>query len=130
MTDGQSKQIEELLLTWYDWQIRQSLAEVERHRSHESRTCREYVTPAGADDDEIVYQWADSRQSEQVQLCIDLLPIEQRAAISVSMRNKVCGRNVWSSCRAGDQHATYQAAKDTLLRMFLSRHMIRVGEAA
>ncbi|WP_180730376.1 hypothetical protein [Paraburkholderia sp. PGU19] len=127
MTLDQSEQIEELLLTWYRWQIRQSHAETLSHFYRpEDRTCRGYVTPSNLDeDDEAAYQWADDRQSEQVQLCVDMLPAEQRAAISTSMRNKESGRTVWSSGRAGDQHSTYQAAKERLLSMFVSRHLIR-----
>ncbi|KWN77075.1 hypothetical protein WT90_06845 [Burkholderia stagnalis] len=132
MTPDQSQQIEELLLTWYRWQVRQSHAETLSHYYRpEDRTCRGYVTPTtDEEDDEIAYRWADDRQSEQVQLCVDKLAAEHRAAISVSMRNKECGRDVWSSIRAGAQHATYQAAKDALLPMLLSKHLIKIGETA
>jgi len=127
MTLDQSEQIEQLLLTWYRWQIRQSHAETLAHFYRpEDRTCRGYVTPSSLDeDDEAAYQWADDRQSEQVQLCVDMLVPEHRAAISTSMRNKESGRPVWSSGRAGDQHESYQAAKDRLLSMFISRHLIQ-----
>lgn len=126
MTPDQSQQIEELLLTWYRWQIRQSHAAILSHSYRpEDRTCRGYVTPTSdEEDDEDAYQWADDRQSEQVQLCIDQLTIEQRSAVSVSLRNKECGRDVWSSGRAGDQHAAYQAAKVDLLRMLIGRRLI------
>ncbi|WP_124492532.1 hypothetical protein [Burkholderia stagnalis] len=132
MTPDQSQQIEELLMTWYRWQIRQSHAETLSHFYRpEDRTCRGYVTPTtDEEDDEDAYQWADDRQSEQVQLCVDMLAAEQRAAISVSMRNKECGANVWSNGRAGSQHATYQAAKLALLPMLLSKHLIKTGEVA
>ncbi|MDR8920535.1 hypothetical protein [Burkholderia multivorans] len=132
MTPDQSQQIEELLMTWYRWQIRQSHAEILSHYYRpEDRTCRGYVTPTtDEEDDENAYQWADDRQSEQVQLCIDNLAADQRAAISVSMRNKECGRDVWSSIRARAAHATYQAAKAALLPMLISKQLIKVGEAA
>jgi hypothetical protein len=128
MTLDQSAQIEEILLEWYRWQIRQSHRETLSHFYRpEDRTCRRYETPSNADDDaEAAYQWADDQRSEQVQLCVDVLPIEQRAAISVSMRNKESGRQVWSSVRAGDQHATYQVAKERLMPMFVARHIIRI----
>ena len=127
MTLDQSEQIEELLLTWYRWQIRQSHAETLSHFYRpEDRTCRGYVTPSSADeDDEAAYQWADDRQSEQVQLCVDMLAPEQRAAISTSMRNKESGCAVWGSRRVGEQHSTYQAAKERLLPMLVSRHLIK-----
>ncbi|WP_124668905.1 hypothetical protein [Burkholderia seminalis] len=132
MTPDQSQQIEELLLTWYQWQIRQSHAEKLAHFYRpEDRTCRGYETPMDADElDEQAEQWGADQQSEQVQLCIDLLPLEQRAAISVSMRNKECGYGVWSNMRAGGQHVSYQAGKAALLPMFIAKHLIKVGEVA
>ncbi|WP_406805992.1 hypothetical protein [Burkholderia semiarida] len=131
MTPDQSQQIEELLLTWYRWQIRQSHAEQLAHFYRpEDRTCREYETPMNEVElDEQADQWVEDQQAEQIQLCVDLLPLAQRAAISVSMRNKECGREVWSSTRAGSQHATYQAAKNALLPMLLCRQLIRQKEA-
>lgn len=132
MTPDQSQQIEELLLTWYRWQIRQSHAEQLAHFYRpEDRTCRGYETPMN--DDELAEQadeWVENQMSEQVQLCVDQLTIEQRAAVSVSMRNKECGASVWSNGRAGAQHATYQAAKAALLPMFISKFLIRIGEVA
>ena len=132
MTPDQSQQIEELLLTWYRWQIRQSHAvQLAHFYRPEDRTCRGYEAPMNEEEiDEQADQWVEDQQAEQVQLCVDRLCVEQRAAISVSMRNKECGRNVWSNGRAGDQHATYQAAKDALLPMFLSKHLIKIGEVA
>lgn len=132
MTPDQSQQIEELLLTWYRWQIRQSHAEQLAHFYRpEDRTCREYETPLNEVElDERAEQWAEDQQAEQVQLCIDLLPVGQRAAISVSMRNKECGCSVWSNARAGDQHANYQAGKAALLPMFIAKHLVKVGEVA
>lgn len=128
MTREQSERIEELLSVWYQWQIRQSHRETLSHFYRpEDRTCRGYETPANAEEDsEAAYQWADDQQSEQVQLCVDALTPEQRAAISTSMRNKECGWGVWSSGRAGDQHEIYQAAKERLFPMLVARHLIRV----
>ena len=87
-----------------------------------NRTCEE--------DDEAAYQWADDQQSEQVQLCVDELTIEQRAAISTSMRNKASDASVWRSVRVGDQHEMYQAAKRDLIPMLAARHLIRMEMAA
>jgi hypothetical protein len=132
MTQDQSEEIEHLLRTWFDWQVRQSHREILSHfyRS-EDMTCKRYQTPSSVDeDDQDAYQWADDRQSEQVQLCVDELLIEQRAAISASMRNKECGASVWRSGRVGDQHAVYQAAKLALFPMLMARHLIQVMEAA
>ncbi|KWO62573.1 hypothetical protein [Burkholderia territorii] len=132
MTPDQSQQIEELLLMWYRWQIRQSHAEQLAHYYRpEDRTCRGYETPMNdAELDEQADQWVEDQRAEQVQLCVDVLPPEQRAAISTSMRNKECGYQVWSSGRAGERHATYQAAKERLFPMLVSKHLIAMGEAA
>lgn len=126
MTREQSDQIEQLLRDWYRWQIRQSHAETLAHFYRPTdMTCRGYVTPSCDEDEDNVYQWADDAQSEQVQLCVDELTVEQRAAVSTSMRNKECGATVWSSIRAGAWHTTYQDAKEALLPMLLFRHLLR-----
>jgi hypothetical protein len=130
MTSDQSAQIEELLSTWYAWQIRQSHAETLAHfYKPEDHTCRGYQTPINDDDADRGYRWADDQQAEQVQLCVDTLTPPQRAAISTSMRNKESGHSVWSSGRAGDQHDTYQEAKERLLPMLTARHLIKAQEA-
>jgi hypothetical protein len=119
MTNDQDAQIEHLLRENYKWQMRQSVAETLHHYFRQAdRTCRHYETPFNQDDEEAAYDWADDRRAEQVQLCIDALPLEQRAAISTTMRNKESGRQVWSSSRAGEQHANYQMAKHRLLLEF------------
>ncbi|VVE12680.1 hypothetical protein PCA20602_02717 [Pandoraea capi] len=129
MTRDQSDQIEELLRDWYRWQIRQSHAETLSHFYRPTdMTCRQYVTPQWDGDDETDYQWADDRVAEQVQLCVDQLPAEQRAAISVSMRNKECGAQVWRSARAITPHETYHAAKVALLPKFVAKHLISQQE--
>ncbi|GJH05021.1 hypothetical protein [Paraburkholderia terrae] len=131
MTFDESEQIEELLSTWYRWQIRESNNDVFSHWYRPAdHTCRGYVTPTREDeDDEAVQQGVGDMQSEQVQLCIDLLTVEQRAAISVSMLNKDAGHTVWRSGRAGDQHMTYQAAKTRLLPMFVQRGLVKRADA-
>ncbi|MEK6420009.1 MAG: hypothetical protein V4801_10410 [Burkholderia gladioli] len=127
MTENESEQVEAVLREWYRWQIRQSHAVLLSHFYRpEDRTCRGYVTPTTeTEDDEDAYQGADDMQSEQVQLCVDLLPTEQRAAISVSMRNKECGAQVWSSARVRAAHEAYQAAKETLLPMLIRRGVVK-----
>lgn len=128
MTPDESAQVEGLLLTWFAWQCRQSHAEILAHYYRPTdMTCKRYHTPTTFDeDDESAYQWADDRQSEQVQLCVDQLSVEQRAAISVSLRNKELGASVWRSGRVGDQNEAYQAAKAALFPMLIARHLIRM----
>ena len=128
MTREQSEEIEALLAIWYQWQVRQSHAEILSHYyPGEDASCRGYVCTESDEaevEDEDAYAALDDRQSEQVQCCVDALPLEARAAISVSMRNKACGRTVWRSARAGDQHTAYQAAKVRLLPMFAARGLM------
>jgi hypothetical protein len=130
MTFDESEQIEELLSRWYRWQIRESNNEVLSHwYCSADHTCGGYMTPTREDeDDESAHNGAGDLRSEQVQLCVDSLSVEQRAAISVSMLNKDTGQTVWSSGRAGDQHATYQAAKARLLPMFVQRGLMKRSE--
>ncbi|MCM2543897.1 hypothetical protein [Burkholderia glumae] len=129
MTEIESADVEDVLRVWYRWQIRLSHAEI---RSHYYRgvdhTCRGYVTPTTEiEDDEDAYQGADDRQSVQVQLCIDQLSAEQRAAVSVSMLNKECGSRVWSSGRIHSAHAAYQSAKEALLPLLIKRGVLKIG---
>jgi hypothetical protein len=139
MTSDQSSQIEELLGVWYDWQCRQSKAETRAlDFKPDDRTCRGYQSPPNDEDSEDAYRWADDQQSEQVQLCVDELPIEQRAAISTKFsaayhteaRNREIGKSVWSSGRAEDRHVIYQAAKERLFPMFVARHLVKSTESA
>lgn len=132
MTQDQSDEVELLLRTWFEWQCRQSVAmHAKMYYRAEDMTCRQYETPqSSSDDDEEAYQWADDRQSEQVQLCVDELTIEQRAALSTSLRNKASGVTVWKSARVGDQHAVYQSAKERLFPLLRARHLIAMLEAA
>lgn len=134
MTQDQSQQIEELLLNWYRWQRCQSHAELLAHYYRpEDRTCRNYETPTSSDDlaDE-AYDWVDDQLAAQVDTVMDdlsnrrLLTAEMRAAISATMRNKECGHAVWGSARAGDRHATYQAAKECMLPLLLARRLVKV----
>jgi hypothetical protein len=132
MTQDQSNEVEDLLRTWFEWQCRQSIAmHAKMFYRPTDATFRQSVTQTTCDeDDEAAYQWADDRQSEQVQLCVDELPADQRAAISTSMRNKASDAMVWRSTRAGDQHETYQAAKENLYPMLVERDLIRLRVAA
>lgn len=133
MTLDQSEQIEELLLNWYRWQVRQSEADVRAlWWKPVDRTCREAEISSSAEDlAEDSYQWVDDQLAQKVDTAMDdlsnrgVLTPAMRAAISTSMRNKESGTAVWSSGRAGDQHATYQEAKERLFAIFVGRHLIK-----
>jgi len=128
MTLDQSEQVETLLLEWHRWQ------DVYRPALGGNRcdpTCREYrtsnqfLTPqerAEAVDKKI---W--EANSVQVDLCVDTLTWQQRAAIQTSMRNKRSGCSVFSNARipAADSHELYQKAKDLLFPQFEVRGLIK-----
>lgn len=132
MDKNHSEQIEELLSVWYRWQCRQSVA---MHAAHYYRpadhTCRRYETPTSEiEDDEAAEMWSENQTGEQVQLCIDQLPFEQRAAISNSLRNKEAGYSVWRNREmpTAEWHYVYQAAKTRILPMLVSRGLVRMME--
>lgn len=133
MTRDQSEQIEELLLNWYRWQICQSNAELLAHYYRPvDHTCRGYETPSDGEElAEDADRWVDNRLAAQVDTCMEdlthrgVLTGAMRAAISTSMHNKEIGRTVWCSGRVGDQHATYQAAKEQLLKPLTRRNLLR-----
>lgn len=128
MTLDESQQIEDLLQTWYGWQESQSVADVLTHWfRREDHTCRGYVTPQSTEDQEEANEaWIDAARSEQVQLCVDELPIELRAAIQITMMIKASGGvAVWRSNRVDDRHRSYQAAKHALWPMMLARDLVK-----
>ncbi|MBN3757203.1 hypothetical protein G3N95_29975 [Paraburkholderia sp. Tr-20389] len=126
MTQDQSDEVEHLLRDWFEWQCRQSIAMHAKmyYRPADSMGRQSITNRTCEEDDEAAYEWADSLQSEQVQLCVDDLTIEQRAAISTTMRNKASDAMVWRSVRAGSAHETYQQAKEDLLPMLKRRGLI------
>ncbi|NOV28023.1 hypothetical protein E5S69_31550 [Cupriavidus necator] len=134
MTQDESAQIEDLLLTWYAWQQRESFREVRgMWYPAQDQTCKQYRSgdawAAENDQYEADETKLEDLQSEIIQLCIDSLTVEQRAAIQISMCNKT-GPAVWRSNRVEDQHREYQAAKLALLPALRSRGMIKAELAA
>jgi hypothetical protein len=130
-----SEQIEGLLSVWYRWSMRQSHAEQLSHyyRSTDS-VCRGYQTPqTEAEEDEATDRWLENRTGEQVQLCIDRLTFDQRAAISNSLRNKEVGFSVWrnrGAATTAEWHYVYQSAKDALLPLLIARHLVKAAVPA
>jgi hypothetical protein len=126
MDIDQSEQIEELLREWHRWQdgYRPALG-VPRC----DPTCRDYRSGdrflTAREKAEIADERAWKMRSEQVDVCVDALTWQQRAAIHTTMRNKQCGHSVWRTGQAGDQHAVYQDAKEALLPMLLKRDLIK-----
>lgn len=122
MTPSESREIEDLLMTWYEYE--------RRYRPHLgapriSISCREYrpdsgdVHQSGLDvDDELT-----TLKARAVSMCVDKLAIPHRAAIGIHCRNKAAGVHVWRSPRViGEQDEVYEAAKEAL-----HPHLIRAG---
>jgi hypothetical protein len=128
MTLDQSEQVETLLLEWHRWQ------DVWRPALSGGRcdsTCREFkiskqlMTPAelAAEADAKIWK----ANSEIIDMLMDALTWQHRAAIQVSMKNKRGGFSVWGNARltAEEMHVLYQDAKEILFPKFDFRGMIK-----
>ncbi|RQZ60969.1 hypothetical protein [Burkholderia sp. Bp9004] len=125
MTIDESNQIEELLGEWYDWQAGYvpslGYGRIDpscRGFSEDERTLTSDERSEEAD------RKAAKKRAEQVDVCVDALTWQERAAIQRHMKakrigamNAACGATVWSNPRGldlSDVHASYQAAKAQL----------------
>lgn len=131
MTIDESNQIEELLDEWYTWQAgytpRLGYGRVDP-------ACRGFFDSDRAISADERAEEADrtaaKRRAQQVDLCVDALPWQERAAIqrhmkakTVAAMNRACAASVWHDARAyghADAHELYQRAKHDM-RMLLSR---------
>ncbi|CAB3784417.1 hypothetical protein [Pararobbsia alpina] len=128
MTLDESEQVETLLIEWHRWQSSYFPA---LGAGRCDPTCREYRSGN---------QWLDAKEraeiadakiwkanSEIVEVCVDTLTWQHRAAIQVSMKNKRVGVSVWGNARlsAEESHRLYQEAKDLLFPMLFSRGLIK-----
>ena len=133
MTHDESQQIEQMLLAWYAWQKSWAPA---LGAGRAAPSCREFrISKQWLSQDErreIEERAAAKHQAEQVDVCVSALgDWRHRAAIQVSMRNKVAGAAVFRSPRLdGKDHEYYQEAKATLLPMLRKRGLIREQDAA
>lgn len=133
MTNDESNQIEEILSAWYEWQSGytvnlgagrvdpacRNFDESDRYATIEERT-------------EAAERKAQRKQAELVDLCVDALSWQQRAAIQTHMKNKSCGVVVWSNMRLTleEVHVLYQTAKESLLPLLGKRGMIKAEVVA
>lgn len=125
MTVDESKQVEELLGEWYAWQAGYTPG---LGYGRVDPTCRGFSesdrTVTVDERAEEADRKAAKRRAEQVDVCVDALTWQERAAIQRHMKakrigamNEACGAKVWSNPRGldvSDAHATYQAAKEAL----------------
>lgn len=125
MTKDESEQLEELLMTWYHW--------AKAHREHlgHSRVAPGFQGVSDMDaygDDDDTDAKLNRYVAEQVDVCLSTLPVDLRAAVGISMRNKDVPNHVFRNprCSLEEQQQRYQQAKEELLPMLRRRDMIRV----
>lgn len=125
MTKDESEQLEELLMTWYHW--------ARAHREHlgYSRVAPGFQGVSDLDgygDDDETDAKLNRYVAEQVDVCLSTLPVDLRAAVGISLRNKDVPNQVFRNprCTVEEQHLRYQQAKDALLPMLRKRDMIKV----
>ncbi|WP_348995659.1 hypothetical protein ABFG95_06875 [Achromobacter sp. HNDS-1] len=127
MTREESEQIEALVMVWYRW------ARAYRPNLGAGRVsvyARGVSEIAYSDADEIDKRLATA-QAEQVDVCIDSLGWQLRAAIGIHAGNKAAGACVFSNPRLTpeQQHAAYQEAKAELMSVFRRRGLIRCASS-
>ena len=123
MDQDQSAQVEDLLLTWYEYEASYSPP---LGAPSASASCREYRTAdfhdtVGDDRDAMITKIT----AELVGKFIDELPVLQRAAIQVHFRNKTARASVHRNPRIEDQHRTYLEAKEALFPKLKREGLIR-----
>ncbi|CUR82594.1 hypothetical protein [Achromobacter xylosoxidans] len=124
MTREESEDIEELLLAWYRWtagyrpNLGAGRVSIYARGVSDSET---YV------DAEYIDERIDTARAELVEVCVDELRWQLRAAIGVHAGNKAAGSVVFRNPRLTpeQQHAAYQEAKVALLPLFYKRGLIR-----
>lgn len=127
MTREESDQIEALVLGWYRWTAayRPNLG-----AGRVSIYARGVSEAADSDADEIEQKLA-AAQAEQVDVCIDSLRWQLRAAIGIHAGNKAAGARVFNNPRLTpeQQHAAYQEAKAELMPALRRRGLVRSAPA-
>lgn len=132
MTQDDSLLVEELLLAWHRWQDSYKPA---LGLPRCDPTCRDCEIPStnqtSAERAEAVDAKIWKRNSEAVDVCVDALSWQQRAAIQTSMRNKHAGFEVFKNPRfaPAEIHYLYQSAKEDLYPRFVVRGLIKIVEA-
>jgi len=126
MTQDESDQIEELVMTWYHW------AKAGREHLGYSR-----VSPMFRDMDRSdVYTDPEeydlriaAAQAEQVDVCLNQLPAIMRSAVGIHAANQDAGGEVYRNPRLTreEQHRVYQEAKEALYPMLRKRDMVKIA---
>lgn len=126
MTRDESEAIEDLLMVWYYW------ARADRPQLSYSRTAPGFELMERSDvyvDSDDIDARVNAYDAEQVDICINELPLMMRAAIGVHTANKAAGKAVFRNNRMSseEQHRQYQEAKVQLLPMLRGRGLLRVN---
>jgi hypothetical protein len=140
MTIDESNQIEELLGEWYHWQAGYVPSLGYGRIDPSCRGFSEDERTLTADErSEETDRKAAKKRAEQVDVCIDALTWQERAAIQrhmkakrISSMNEACGAKVWSNPRkfdVADVHASYQAAKEALYARVKARGLLKEPHA-
>ncbi|CAB3750881.1 hypothetical protein GQ57_16010 [Burkholderia sp. MSh2] len=134
MTIDESNQIEELLGEWYAWQAGYAPSLGYGRVDPSCRGFSEDERTITADErSETAERKVVKRRAEQIEICIDELAFEHRAAIQshfkgkqVNSLNRECHASVWRNPRIAFSqiHCVYQDAKRTLLPVFLRRGLM------
>lgn len=123
MTREESEQIEALVMVWYRW------TRAYRPNLGFGRISiyARGVSDATCGDEEEIDQRLAAVQAEQVELCIDALRWQLRAAVGIHAGNKAAGACVFRNPRLTpqQQHAAYQEAKAELLPLLRRRGLVK-----
>lgn len=127
MTREESEQIEELVMVWFRW------TRAYRPNLGAGRVSiyARGMWESGETDAEEIDQRLATAQAEQMDVCIDSLRWQLRAAIGVHAGNRAAGARVFNNPRMTpqQQHAAYQEAKTELLPA-LRRNGLVIGNPA
>lgn len=124
MTREESDEVESLVMGWYRWTAGYRPNLGAGRVSIYARGVSEGGAYISADE---VDEKLEASRGEQVEVCIDALRWQLRAAIGVHAANKTAGAQVFNNPRltAEQQHAAYQEAKALLLPALRKRGLIR-----
>ncbi|WP_244110443.1 hypothetical protein [Burkholderia ambifaria] len=139
MTIDESNQIEALFDEWYAWQAGYVPSLGYGRVDPSCRGFSESERALTADERaEEADRKAAERRAEQVDLCIDSLSWQERAAIqrhmkakTVAAMNRACAASVWHDARAYGQpdiHELYQQAKRSICMTLRRRGMLSGAE--
>jgi len=128
MTRDESDQVEELIMTWYRWTrgYRPELGDP-RRSPYARETLVEPGNRACSDEDRDLL--LDTSTAQQVEPCIDALPLEMRVAIGIHAGNKEARATVYRNPRYTDEqmHQAYQRAKIELYPQLRRRGLIKLA---